>query len=71
MHCFHDELPRILDVRVFNVEHAMPRRQRFGKYGRVNEGRAVEKLAIDEGPLADLLIVIYEGQDLPRGYSPW
>ena len=32
---------------------------------------AVEKLAIDEGPLADLLIEIYEGQDLPRGYSPW
>jgi hypothetical protein len=33
--------------------------------------RAVEKLAIDEGPLADLLIEIYEGLDLPTGYSPW
>jgi hypothetical protein len=32
---------------------------------------AVENLAIDEGPLADLLIEIYEWQDLPSGYSPW
>jgi hypothetical protein len=31
---------------------------------------AVEKLAVDEGPLAALLIEIYEGLDLPRGYSP-
>ena len=31
---------------------------------------AVEKLAIDEGPLAALLIEIYEGLDFSRGYSP-
>ena len=32
---------------------------------------AVEKLAIDEGPLADLLVAIYKGLDLPVGYAPW
>ena len=32
---------------------------------------AIEKLAIDEGPLAALLIEIYEGLNLPTGYSPW
>ena len=61
MHCFHDEVPRILDVRVFNVEHAMP----CGGSGLESTEElmraAVEKLAIDEGPLANLVVAIYEG----------